>query len=288
MDLKQIEYIIEIINEKNITHAAKKLFISQSALNQQLLKLENELGTKLFYRNRPNWELTPVGKIYLEHANKILNIKKDAYNKIYDCIENKKRELVVGLSPGRGIELFTSIFKKFQELHPNISIIPVELPVYQQQKKISTSEIDIGFMTLSKDQRTEDEHVVIYSEEMVLITSKLHPFNNKNSNQNIDLKDFEDEPFVFMNQESTNRNLINEILLKADVNPKVLFETTYTSSIVQAVESSLCCGIVPLYYAKKNSETLSFFHLKGNPTWDVVISYKKGRYLTKASKSFIE
>lgn len=288
MDLKQLEYITEIINEKNITHAAKKLFISQSALNQQLLKLENELGAQLFYRNRANWELTPVGKIYFEQANKILNIKKDTYNMIYDHIENKKRELIVGLSPGRGIELFTSIFQKFQNLHPDITIIPVELPVYQQQKKIVLGEIDIGFMTLSKDQRTEDEYILIYSEEMVLITSKSHPFNNQNSKQNIDLKNFKNEPFVFMNQDSTNRNLINKILAKANLTPKILFETTYTSSIVKAVESSLCCGIVPYYYAKKNSDTLSYFHLKENPTWDVVISYKKGTYLTKASKDFIE
>ena len=44
MDLKQIEYILKIAEEKNITHAAEKLFITQSALNQQLLKLEKELG----------------------------------------------------------------------------------------------------------------------------------------------------------------------------------------------------------------------------------------------------
>ena len=48
MDLKQIEYILKIAEEQNITHAAEKLFITQSALNQQLLKLEKELGTPLF------------------------------------------------------------------------------------------------------------------------------------------------------------------------------------------------------------------------------------------------
>ena len=55
MDLKQIEYILKIAEEQNITHAAEKLFITQSALNQQLLKLEKELGTPLFYRSRTDW-----------------------------------------------------------------------------------------------------------------------------------------------------------------------------------------------------------------------------------------
>ena len=45
MDFRECEYMVEIAKENNITKAAKNLFISQSALNQQLLKLEKELGT---------------------------------------------------------------------------------------------------------------------------------------------------------------------------------------------------------------------------------------------------
>ena len=68
MDTKQIEYILKIAEENNITKAAEKLFITQSALNQQLLKLEKELGTPLFHRSRANWRLTEAGEIYIEGA----------------------------------------------------------------------------------------------------------------------------------------------------------------------------------------------------------------------------
>ena len=49
MDLKQLEYIVKIADENSITRAAERLYISQSGLNQQLLKLENELGIQLFH-----------------------------------------------------------------------------------------------------------------------------------------------------------------------------------------------------------------------------------------------
>ncbi len=62
MDTKQIEYILKIAEENNITKAADKLFITQSALNQQLLKLEGELGTPLFHRSRSNWPLPRPGR----------------------------------------------------------------------------------------------------------------------------------------------------------------------------------------------------------------------------------
>lgn len=289
MDLKQLEYIIEIAKEKNITHAAKNLFITQSALNQQLLKLEKELGEQLFRRSRVNWQLTKVGEIYVENAKKILDIKKDAYNKIYDCLENQRKKLVIGLTPGRGIDMFTSVFQSFHKIHPDVIVEPVELSVYQQQQKIKSGEIDLGFMTLSKDRRTEDNYITIYSEEMVLVTSKTHSFNNSPKKQRlVNLKDFRDEPFVLMNKNSTNRSVIDKIFEDAEVEPKILFETTYTTSIVKSVESSLCCGIVPLYYAKKNSDILSYFYLDGYSSWDIVISYKKDSYLPKASKTFVE
>ena len=53
MNLKEIEYILKIAEEKNITHAAEKLFITQSALNQQLLKLEKELAVLFFTGHGP-------------------------------------------------------------------------------------------------------------------------------------------------------------------------------------------------------------------------------------------
>lgn len=74
MDVTQLQYIIKIAEENNITKAAEKLFMSQSALNQQLLKLEKELGTQLFHRSRANWGLTDAGRIYVEGAKAVLQI----------------------------------------------------------------------------------------------------------------------------------------------------------------------------------------------------------------------
>lgn len=289
MDLKQLEYIVEIAKEKNITHAAEKLFISQSALNQQLLKLEKELGAQLFHRSRTDWHLTEVGEIYVENAKRILDIQKDTYNKIYDCIESHKRKLTIGLTAGRGIELFTSIFKEFQELHPNVIVEPIEMSVYNQQEKIDKNELDIGFMTLSTSQRTKDNYIVLYSEEMVLITSKKHPLvKTHNPKEPVDLNTLKKEPFVFMNKKSTNRDVIDQIFKDAGFEPNILFETTYTSSIVRAVEYDLCCAVVPQYYTKQENSDLAHFRIKGFPSWDVAVSYKKGSYLSKPAKTFIE
>ena len=62
MNLKEIEYIVKIAEERNVTRAAEKLFITPSALNQQLLHLERDIGTPLFNRSRTGWTPTEAGE----------------------------------------------------------------------------------------------------------------------------------------------------------------------------------------------------------------------------------
>ena len=68
MNFKILEYIVAIAETGNVTKAAERLFISQSGLNQQLIKLEAELGTPLFHRSKKEMRPTHAGLIYIENA----------------------------------------------------------------------------------------------------------------------------------------------------------------------------------------------------------------------------
>ena len=118
MDTRQIEYILKIAEENNITHAAAKLFITQSALNQQLIKLENELGTPLFHRSRTNWHLTEAGEIYIRNAKEIMRLKRETYQTIHDLSDGRCGHLAVGFTAGRGINMFTRVYGTFHQLYP--------------------------------------------------------------------------------------------------------------------------------------------------------------------------
>ena len=117
MDTRQIEYILQIAEENNITKAAEKLFITQPALNQQLLKLEKELGTPLFHRSRSNWRLTEAGEIYVRNAKQILQIKKNTYEQIRDVANRQKGILSIGFTPGRGVAIFGKETRKRDAEH---------------------------------------------------------------------------------------------------------------------------------------------------------------------------
>lgn len=291
MDFRICEYIVEIAKEENITRAARNLFVSQSALNQQLLKLEKDLGTQLFFRSRTDWHPTEAGKIYLEGAQKAILIKQETYKKIHDITHAGESELRIGLTPGRGIHMFTTIYPELHEKFSNMKITPIEMGVYNQRDALGNGAIDIGFVTLCKEQRGNFDYELIGEEEMVVLVPTVHPLCESLETDDIlpviNLKELEFEPFTVMSQKSSNRQIIDDIFSRNGFMPNILMETNNTASIPQLVETSLCCAIVPRYYVDPHNKNYRCFVLPSHPTWDLCIASRKGSYLTDAEKEFI-
>ena len=72
MNLKQMEYFVAAAEQLNFTRAAKKCFISQTAMTLQIQSLEEKIGVPLFVRDKHHVELTAAGKVYLNEARAIL------------------------------------------------------------------------------------------------------------------------------------------------------------------------------------------------------------------------
>ncbi|ULT54911.1 LysR family transcriptional regulator [Neobacillus drentensis] len=283
--------MIKIAEENNITKAAEKLFITQSALNQQLLKLEKELGTQLFVRSRTNWHPTQAGEIYIENAKKMLRIKRDTYNQINDLLDIKKGKLSIGLTPERGPEMFATIYPTFYKKYPNLKVEPIELPVKQQQHEISLGNIDIGLLTLQNSQKTNDEYIFICSEDIILAVPKAHPLAHLGGKlgdklPEISLELFKNDTFALMQKGSTLREIYDYLTADEDFNPSILLETRSCHTLYQMVAEGICCSIIPMAYAQPNSN-VSYFVIKQKPVWEVCASYKKGTYLSNPAKDLI-
>ena len=293
MDLKQVEYILKIAEENNITRAAEKLFLTQSALNQQLLKLEKELGTPLFYRSRTNWRPTPAGEAYISGARELLRVKKMTYDRIRDIANTQKGTLRIGITSGRGIHLFASVYPIFHRKYPEIKVEPIENNVRILQNMITDGEVDIGFLTLTPKDHTTDEYILLQEEEIVLALPTCHPLaagykKNAVGYPVLPLSAVAYEPFVIMDKASTMRRPVNHIFEEAGIVPNILFETKNHTTVVSMIQSNLCCGLLPDFYARRVPLEVTVFALPTHPTWEVVASYRKGGYLSDAARDFID
>ena len=112
MDFRQLQYIVTIAQEGTLLGASEKLFVSPSALSQFVSRLEDDLRTPLFKRTKGGWVPTYAGQIYLDMAREVLTKEKSAHLRISDIAENKVGHFTVGITPGRGAQMFSSVFPK--------------------------------------------------------------------------------------------------------------------------------------------------------------------------------
>lgn len=292
MTLKEIEYMVTIATEGTLTRAAEKLFITPSALTQQLVHLEKEIGMPLFIRSRSGWTPTEAGEIYLKAAREMLIMKKAAYKQLQDLARIKKGKLSVGFPPDRAASMFTAIYPAFHKEYPGITVNVCEVSVRRQQQMIAQSQLDLGFLTLCDFQETDDKYIYITTEELLLAVPSIHPLcaravPGKGPYPEAELAWFRHEPFARMYPESTVRSFSDMIFQQAGFQPTVLFETSSCHTILQMVHANLCCGMVPSIYAKGAPENVTFLSLPSHPTRNLTASYRKGSYLSQPARYLI-
>lgn len=291
MDLHLLENIVCIADERSITKAAEKRFVTQSALNQQLQKLEEELGTPLFIRARSNWQPTEAGRAYLDAARQMLLLKKDAYNRIADCAEKNARRLTVGLIAERGVDMFTAVYPAFHRDFPLVQVEPVECAVSDMQRMISAGALDLGLATLTQEQRDENTYHVLAEEEIVLAVPAGHPLAQGGSADcrlapQTELERFAEQPFVRIYQRSTLFRLTQALFEQAGFSPRVLFSTASNVSKYRIVSLGLGCALLPAVYAAPGGGVV-YFRLPQRPSWQVTLCSRKDAYLGKAERAYM-
>ena len=128
MNWNQLQYIVTTAQEKSITKAAKKLFISQPSLTLSIQNLEKELGVELFERNRGSFTLTYAGQLYYDWALSTLHAKERLGDRLGDIREGHSHLIRLGISPHRSATLLPVILPRFYKKFPASEIFLEEKP----------------------------------------------------------------------------------------------------------------------------------------------------------------
>ena len=166
MDIKNPEYILEIARQQSVTHAAEKLFVTQSTLSQYLLKLENELGTPLFSREKSGLVPTEAGHVYLHAARAVVQIQNAAEASI--AALKKEGFLCVGVSFW-GLTLLTGLLPAFKSRFPDITL-RIFVDDYAHLKvMMQAGRIDLAVISITEeDDRPAQGAVNLRREELVV------------------------------------------------------------------------------------------------------------------------
>ncbi len=164
MDTKIIEYVIAIAEEKSLSKAAERLYLTQPALSQRLKALEDKLGTPLFIRDKGGMTITDAGRIYVNGGRSILQIKQEALGKLSGMDRNNKDRLRFGCATSQALECIPA----FRQQYPDIELITQRCDTPTAKESLIMGRMDIAVLLTSSLQHSTLEYLPLSRAEVDL------------------------------------------------------------------------------------------------------------------------
>ena len=122
MDLDQLHTFLEIVRLKSFSKAAQTCYRTQPAISAQVRQLEQELNATLFDRLGTRISLTVAGRIFAEHAEQILALRRRAQDAINELEKVPRGELLIAANEGTCIYVLPGVFAEFKIQFPNVQL----------------------------------------------------------------------------------------------------------------------------------------------------------------------
>lgn len=286
MNLRLLDYVIAIAKEKSISRAAEKLQISQPALSQQLKKLEQELGTRLFVREKNQLRLTDAGKVYLNGAQSILTIYEQAMERIAHLSHNGRSQITLVYNTSLLPDFATKILPTFQKLHPDLLLSTVDGNVSVAKNYLLAGTADLAVMACHDPAHNLLDSVPLHTEELLLAMPADDPLNQVFLQQGVDLRRLQHTPFILNQANSFFRSVERERFLQQDITPFVLCEISDLQASLKMVRDHKGCAFIPRSMAR-NAQGIQFFSLEPPAIFNVVICWHKGAVLNGPTQDLI-
>ncbi|MGL6104896.1 LysR family transcriptional regulator [Romboutsia sp.] len=286
MNIKEIEYFIEVVKERNFTKAANNLYISQPALSKAIKNLETNLKTQLIERNAKTFNLTYDGEIFYENAKQSVEIINRELYKLQDTLDHGKKTIKIGIPPVIGSVYFTLIIAEFRKLNPDIEIYIIEEGANNIKEKVENESIELGAVIFP----IKSENLISYpirNNEVMLVVSKEHPLAYKDV---IDLSELESEKFIVFNEDFMMYDKIIKACKDVNFTPNIVMKTSQWDFIIEMVALNQGITILPKPIVKrfKSEEVKMIKIVNPNIDWNIGLIIKKDRYMSKSLKIFLQ
>ncbi len=176
MELRHLRYFSCVAEHLNFTRAAEKLHVAQPALSRQIKALEDELGTRLFDRNRQRVILTDAGRLFFTHAQKILAQVDLATLAVREVAHGAEGELRLGQDWRLPAALASRAIAEFRRRYPRVEVVVRDLPMGEQLSALNAHKIHLGFIATDLVGPDPDlSHQPVLHSELVAIVPLDHP-----------------------------------------------------------------------------------------------------------------
>lgn len=175
-DERTCRYFTTIVQEKNISQAARRLYISQPSLSRFLSDLEKELGVSLFLRETGSLSLTSAGNQFYQYIKKLKELESSFSSEIKSAPDHLEQTLTVGAGSITSPHLAGKVFPIFRREYPEIGLRLVEDIHVNLLSRLSSGELDLALLVASGADDLSGRHVkLLASSPRLFVISRSHP-----------------------------------------------------------------------------------------------------------------
>lgn len=260
IELRHLIYFKQLAEELHYRKAAEKLFISQSALSQQIKQLEQLLQISLFDRTNKKVALSESGKSLYIDAIQVLNKVEVALTNLELIKIGNTGQLRIGFVASAMQSILPGLLKNFHTACPNIKFQLDELNNKEQLSALKNEELDLGFM---RSNHVGPEYHIrsVYKETFSLVLPKNHPIDTETF---VNMAQFKDEAFILFPNDQSQLYYQQIINLCADQGfaPKIAHRSIHAPTIFKLVAYGMGISIVPSSLANVENKEIKFIELK--------------------------
>ncbi len=242
LEFRQIKYFIEVARREHVTDAAQALHVAQSAVSRQIFKLESELGVDLFIRKGRNVKLTSIGKIFLDHMEKALNVIEDAKQVVKEYTDPKRGTIHVGFSSSLATYILPTAISAFRKEYPDVNFELNQRSYYGLKDAIHKGDVNIALIAPVPTNEEKTDGTILFTERIVALLPIGHPYAQEKT---LNLNQLRDDTFVLFPQGFVLRDMIEKDCQHLGFKPKVSFEGEDIDAIKGLVSAGLGITIIP-------------------------------------------
>ncbi|MGW7008698.1 LysR family transcriptional regulator [Streptomyces sp. NPDC054933] len=241
MTIDELRWFLTLAETEHVTEAAARLRIAQPTLSRALLRLERQIGTRLFDRDRHRLRLNDYGRVFRRHAQRALDELDAAQDRIATLLDPPQDTLSLAFVHSVGSWLVPRLLGTYSHdapgsrftLHQDSAATVLSLLLDGTAEAIITSprpsDPQLGWMPL-------------HDERLHLAVPADHPLADR---AHVRLGDLADERFIIMRPKLGLRQITCQIFHRAGMTPDVVSECTEISTIKGLVASGLGVAVVP-------------------------------------------
>ncbi|HTV08777.1 MAG TPA: LysR substrate-binding domain-containing protein [Candidatus Aquilonibacter sp.] len=245
MELRHLRYFQAVAELGSVTAAARRLYISQSAISEQIKDLEQELGCELLDRSGRKVQLTAQGQVFLEEARRTLEAAQRAIDVTRRSVRGEVGSLAIGYFVWGTAGFFPRIIREFRKSRPGIRLSLVEMHAMRQIEALEAGNIDVALTRPLQPPLDK-----IFRSELLLrdpAVVAMPPDHRLAHNKEVKTRDLAEERLVLAERRSNTEFFDNIVAVCAaeGFSPQIVNTSATWSGVLTLVEAGEGIALVP-------------------------------------------